>query len=302
MSLLNKIIKRQGELLLNRPSFAYAMVFLFAGLPFLTWLSVAIIAFLTLRLGPVSGAKALGVGVFSVLMVNLMLASLGPLQLTLIFFTFVPPFFAAWILRLTASWHTTAIFLILLVSLVVLYAHFFLPAFLLEEYNTLLNLLQAFQKNGVKLKSWVENKEQAINYILGIQNAFLLISSVGSLMVARAFQSRLFYPAGFKKEMLYFQASIFMLIPFCLLLLMGFFYHLPLALGLLPVWVLYFCAAGMSVLICLFAEHRALLVFSLLLIVVSFLPLIMLPLIVCIGALDTLFHFRQRFKMQKNSF
>ena len=299
MNLLNKFFHKQGELILNKPAFAYAMVFLFAGLPFLTWVSVSIVAFLTLRLGPITGLKALGVSVLSILLSNYLVSSLSLMTLVAIFFTIFPLFFAAWILRITASWNMVAIFLVLLTSITVIYAHFILPAFLMEEYNTLLNLLNTFQKNGAQLKSWLENKEQVINYILGIQAVFFLLSSLMSLMIARAFQAKLFYPAGFKQEMLHFQASMFMLLPFALLLV-GFYYHVSLSFSLLPTWILYFCAAGMSVLICLFAAHRSLLVFSLLIIAVSMLPLFIFPLVVSIGVLDSFLNFRQRFKKHKS--
>lgn len=295
MNLLNNFIQRQGELILNKPTFAYALVFLFAGLPFLTWISVSIMALITLRKGVHDGAKMLAIGLLGLLVAILLSSKPNLTQLTYMLLTYVPAFIGAWLLRVTGKWDASTTVLILFASIVVVYFHFFPPAILLAEYKILVSLIQEYEKEGMQLKSWLSNKDQVVAYLLGLKATLFLISTFGSLILARAFQAKLFYPAGFKLEMLGLKSKSFMVVPLGFILL-GLYYNTPLSLSLAPIWALYFAACGLSTLICMFASHRALVVFLLLLAALIFLPIFMLPLVISVGTLDSLFDFRRHYK------
>jgi hypothetical protein len=240
----------------------------------------------------------LGVGILGLAIAILINSKPNITQLTTMLLTYIPVFFAAWLLRVTGKWNASTIFLMLLASLAIFYFHFYPPEVLMIEYKMLLDLIQEYQKSGMQLKSWLNNKEQVIAYLLGLQTTLFLLTTFGSLMLARAFQSKLFYPVGFKLEMLALRANSLMLIPFGLILL-GLYYNYPLSLSLIPVWALYFAACGLSTLIYIFAANRALVVFLLLLTTILFLPIFMLPLVISVGTLDSLFNFRRHCKEGK---
>lgn len=293
-NLYNKTIRRQGELLLNRSNYAYALIVLFAGLPLMTWLSVAIAALITLRKGAEEGLKATGWGILGLLLATLLSSSFNVTNCLIVLLTFIPCFLSAWLLRVTAKWDTVTLSLVAFVSLLICFFFFYPPDFLVEEYHSLKVMIERLQSNGVELSSIVSDKSHMLAYLLGIQALSFVISLLSSLMLARAFQAKLFYPTGFREEMLALNVHPFAVIPF-LCIMAGLYWHAPLALALSPIWVLYTASAGVSVLITLFASHRIIITLSLLIIASALLPIVMLPILVSVGLIDSLVNFRTRF-------
>lgn len=297
--LFNNFIKQQGEHILRSPIYAYGLIVLFAVFPFMTWLSVSIIAFLTLRFGAATGAKALVVGLLTCSVMALFSASLSFSNQLIIMLTFLPCFFSAWLLRLSADWNIVAACLLVATSLVVMAFYYFPPNFLVEEYQLLLSMMKDFQSQGVKFALWLTNPVQAQAYLLGVQAASSFLSALMSLVVARAMQASLFYPAGLKKELLSYRAYTIMLVPFAAVLL-GLYMHATLALSLMPIWVIYFSAAGYSTLAVVWAANQPFLMFALLVMVTLLLPRIFVPFIVSVGILDNILHFRSKFNKRSS--
>ncbi|MCX7114553.1 MAG: hypothetical protein NTW08_01365 [Gammaproteobacteria bacterium] len=291
---LNKTIHQQGALILNRPRYAYALIALLAALPLLTWLSVSIMALITLRKGAQDGIKAANVGMAGLLLLTLLTASLNGSNLFIIAFTFLPCFLMAWLLRVTSTWKPVCLFLITLASLLVCVFHFYPPTLLVVEYQELHTIMQHLQGDGLKLPSWLVDKPHMLAYLLGVQSLSFILSTLTALMLARAMQAKLFYPDGFKKEMLSLQIYPWATIPF-LLVMIGLYQHNALALCLTPIWILYMASAGLSVLICIFAPHRVVITLFFLLLATALLPIVFLPLIIIAGISDSFLHLRTRY-------
>src|SRR3990167_7285412 len=143
MNFLQKFVQTQGALILNKPPYAYALIVLFAVVPLMSWFSVSIAALITLRNGPDAGIKAMGVGMLILILDSFLTTStLTITQATILIFTYLPTYVAALILRSTASWRMTTLFLLLLSSAIIFYFYFFTPQFLIEQYQLLQQLIQ----------------------------------------------------------------------------------------------------------------------------------------------------------------
>lgn len=298
--LINKVIFRQSELILNRPHYAYALIVLFTLLPFMTWLSVSIVALVTLRKGLHDGINAAGIGTLSLLISILLLSKASVFTILIGFLTFVPTTIGAYILRVSARWEWVAIcfmgFMSLLIGIVYLYP----PDILLSEYQALEVMLKRLQEDGVRLSSFLMTPSYMMAYLLGIQGLSFGLSILTPIMIGRMIQAKIFYPSGFKNEMLNFSMSPMMTLPFIIVML-GLYYKNILALSLSPLWVCYAASAGLSVLIHLFASHRVLLTTCLILTATILLPIVMLPSLCMIGVLDTVIKFRTRYASFVNS-
>src|SRR3990167_1588930 len=292
MNLFDKTLAKQGQLLLNKENYAYILVILFSGLPFLSWIALTIIALVTLRKGYEEGLKTLGIGVFTALITYYIVSANHTFAFSKVLFTFIPIYLSAVILRATAKWRDVIIAMLCLASLVIIYLFYFPPGIIFKIYDLLLVVLKENKDTALQYKAWLTNKNETMAYILGIQALVFVLSNFSVLMLARAIQAKLFYPQGFKHEMLNIRANpLALALVSCMFI--GFYFKNAIFISLLPIWLAYFCGSGISILIYIFATDRALVVFLLLLILLSFLPIFMLALLASIGALDCLINFRE---------
>lgn len=294
MSAISQAFHKQVKLLLDNQQYSYILVALLVVVPFMTWLAVTIVALITLRKGASIGFKAMTYGLLSFMFVTFLTKWPALPAIAVIFLTFFPCYIAALLLRATAKWEWVAYFMVGLTTLIVLLLNLKTPGFLIDQYHALQNMMKELQGNHVQVTGFFSESSQVIAYLLGIQALTFMISIISTLMIARAVQSNLFYPGGFKREILSFQAHPIMIFPL-LLMLYGAYEHMPIAISLLPAWCFYFVAAGLSMLLSSFSTRSPILIFVLLLISMFLLPFVMLPIILSIGILDSFFHFRQRF-------
>lgn len=294
MSMLSKAIYTQIRMLLENERQTYIMTALLTVVPFLSWIAVAIMAFITLRKGARPGFYTMLCGLAAFLFTTFLITSLKPAAIVTILLTFVPCYLAALVLRVTASWGWTVTSLLSFATITVLLLNISTPDFLVAQYHVLQGMLKELQHNDVQLTGFLGSPSQIMAYLLGIQSLVYLISILSTLILARALQSKLFYPEGFKQEILSFEAHPLMVFPLCLILF-GAYQHTPVAISLLPSWVLYFVCAGLSLMIAQFKNKKPLLILVLLLIPMVLLPLVVLPTIAGIGIIDSFFHFRRRF-------
>ncbi|WP_133131394.1 hypothetical protein [Legionella yabuuchiae] len=156
---------------------------------------------------------------------------------------------------------------------------------ILMELNAESNLLQLLgDDHGI-------NPLIVANFLLGIQTAGLVFSSLFSLMIARWVQSLAYYPGGFSQEMRNFRADKIGLL-FLSMLLIAAYFEIMIAVNLLPLVMFYFFLAGLSLGYNLLAQKKPLGTFLLLITPVILLPYVMMPLYLVFGSLDSLFNFR----------
>lgn len=258
------------------------------------WLSVTIIALITLRRGWQDGGWLMA----PVMVVNLTVNLLNTTPTFALFnavLLFVPCYLAAYLLRALESWQAVAWFFIMLVVLMAVIVQNMMPDFVLAQYQYFLKVLRELDPNG-PLIGYIDHKpgmNQMIiaSYCLGIQAVSLILSSLFSLLLARSIQSRLFYPGEFRQEMLRFRADKLGLLLLTLLVIAAWQQSL-MAMSILPLLVFYFLLAGLSLSLNLMTKQKLKYSALILMVPLLFVPFIMLPVFVIFGSLDSLFNFR----------
>ena len=292
---LTDFIDKHGQLLLKNDKHVLLHVIVLALLPYTAWLSVALLALITLRKGGRQGANLLGPVIAANVLLSLILGA--PIAVALInaWLLFVPCYAAACVLRATANWRAVAGLFLLLVIIVVLSLQLFMPDMIMAQYLYLQSVLQSMPTESAVL-SFIHDKTAAnpsvfANYLLGFQAVGVVSSAVFPLLLARSVQSRLFYPGEFKKEMLSFRAE-----KIGLLLLFALFFGVSqqntFAMSLLPLFLFYFLLAGLSLSFKILEKQKPMRATVLLLAALFLLPLVMLPVYVIFGLLDSVFNFR----------
>lgn len=284
---------RQEQLILSQRYVAISYALAFSCLPFTSWLSVVIVALITLRKGCLEGMMLLLPVVvlhcvYSIATLPFAAAVLNTLIL------FVPCYLAAGVLRFTASWQAVACFFFLCVSLSVILIQFFVPELVIAQYQYVLEILKVSHHGAVSqmLNETSNVSQQSLaSYTFGVQLLSVVFSTMLSLVVARSMQSRLFNPGGFRQELMLFSATRFSLAIVLILCLAALKDNLV-AMMLLPLVIFYFLLAGLSLSAKVLAQKNARLVFFVLIAPLLVLPFVMVPLYGAIGLLDGLFNFK----------
>ncbi|KTD49516.1 membrane protein [Legionella rubrilucens] len=290
------LLQKQGHFLLQNEKYAWFLTAVLAVIPFTAWVSLSVMALVTLRKGWASGCQCLIIG----LTVSLCMAEMttsSPYLLSTIALTYLTCYMGACLLRATASWQKVAVFIISLATVVILLVHSLASEFILAQYKMVQEMLKALDQGNV-IASLLEhqppeNQVSLANYLLGIKAISVLLSAVFSLLVARAVQSMLFYPGGFKREVMAFRANSAAVV-LLLVCLYGVYQHNPVLLSCLPLFFVYLMAAGISLSLSLLAQKRRLAFWVLLLMPIVVVPYIMLPVYVLFGSIDSLFNLRAR--------
>ncbi|ASQ45986.1 hypothetical protein [Legionella clemsonensis] len=301
MTRFGELLRKQGRFLLENETYALIYIAILALVPFAAWLSVAVIALITLRKGWGAGFKGLMAGVLT----SLLLSSLS-LSWSLAFITavmaFLPCYLTAGVLHSTTSWRIAMSFIVLQALIGILLLHWFAPAFIAEQYQFIQAVLK--QLKGDEVIADVLNTPGALNsavianYVIGIQAVSIILSAIASLMLARSVQSGLFYPGGYRQEMLEFRASASG-VALLVIAVIGTYQEIPLAISALPVLAVYYAGAGISIgFNALNKGRRGIGRLVLLLIPLILLPFVIIPIYVILGALDSLFNFRLRLSVK----
>ena len=294
MNWLSGVIRKQGYVLLENSRHAMLHAVALSLLPYTAWISVTIIALITLRKGWQQGFVILA----PVILANFALSLVSTtvvIALVNALLVFVPCYLAACVLRTTTSWRAVSGLFFLQVLVAVLLLQTFMPDYIMAQYLYLQTVFREVQTDSTLL-AFINDKtglNQMIlaNYLLGLQAVGVVFSAALSLMLARSVQSQLFYPGGFKSEMLRFRGDKVSLLLMAILLFAAS-QHSMLAISLVPMLVFYFLLAGLSLSFNIFAKQKLRYSIVLLVATLFLLPFVMLPVYVIFGSLDSLFNFR----------
>lgn len=290
---VNGLLGKQGKKILENNRYALLCAVFLVFFPYTTWLSLAIIALVTLKKGWHDGALLLmpvATAYFGVLLIRepTLVAVINTLL------TFLPAFLAACVLGLFASWRAVAGLFALLVALSAIILQMTLPEFVVTQYQYLITAIQQARPDLVAdiLKDPTQfGAVKIANYFFGFQLISVVVSALLPLAIARRIQAQLYNPGGFRQELLALRGNKIGLFCLCLLLLAASQQQL-IAMNVLPLFVFYFLLAGLSLCFHLLSEKKIrgrVLLLSVPLIV---LPFVMLPVYVMIGSLDSLFNLR----------
>lgn len=293
MSHVNGFIRQQGQKLLdsNRHALLYAV--LLALIPYTTWLSLAIIALVTLKKGWREGAMLL-MPVMTAFLTCSMVVAPTLLAISNTVLAFIPCYLAACVLGLTASWRAVAGVFLLLLSVSAMVFQIVMPDFITAQYQYLYAAMSQLHPEVLpRVITDVNGSNQLIlaNYWFGLQLASLVVSALMPLTLARSVQSQLYYPGGYRQEMHSLRgnkAGLMLLILVLIAAHQGRF----IAMNILPLLVMYFLIAGLSVSFCALAGKKIRGTPLILVTPLVLVPFVMLPVYVILGSLDSLFNLR----------
>lgn len=263
-------------------------------LPFTGWLASSLIALVTLRKGVKAGAMlVIPAMIAQFIVLNTTLSAEGAFMGSAL--SFIPCYLAAGVLAYTTRWRYVACMLFVLVLFAICLLHLLQPELIIQQYLFLLETLRQLQFENILsvLDKHTNSTDQAIfaNYFIGIQAAGIAVSALVSLVFARFLQSRMFYPEGFKQEMRLLRAKKVDLL-FFIVTLFAAKQHYLLAVDMLPLLMLFFIVAGLSLWFDCMSIKGMFVPMLVLSVGLGFFPQILLPVYVLIGLLDSVVNFR----------
>lgn len=302
MAWLSGFIRKQGQLILSNDLFALFSTVLLVILPYSSWLAASVVALVTLRKNLKTGGLLLVAAVFTnFMMLNTALSVNGAIIGSLL--SYVPCYLAACVLRFSQSWRVVFGALFLLVLLLMCLLHSLHPEFILQQYAYLREMLTQlhFENTFFMLSKGISATEQTIfaNYLVGIQAAGVTLSALVSLAFARFIQSKLYYPEGFKQEMRMIRGVRGDLIVLITVLLAAKQHYL-IAIDVLPVIVVFFFIAGVSLWFDCMTMQSMFMPILVLSVALGAFPHVMLPVLVLFGSLDVLVNFRLYLRNRAN--
>lgn len=292
MMRLGDFIIKQSQILLENKRHAILYAVILSVLPFASWLSVALVALVTLRKGAKFGFEVM---IPALVVHSVPLMMLVPLDSVLIntLIAYLPCFVAAIALRETRGWQAAFGVLFLLVLIGCLGIQFLVPDFVVDQFNQFKAVLEQYQEYQKLVDSGADGASAFIlaQLFFGIQILSVLVSSIISLIFARSIQAKLFNPGGFREELLAFRCG-----RLSFLALVGVsiasYYQIPLAINLLPSVLAYFLLSGFGLAYFVLARKRQVRIVILLLLLVLLKPSVVLFAYIVFGSLDSLFNFR----------
>ena len=201
---------------------------------------------------------------------------------------------------MSASWQAVAGALLLLVTLAALGVQQCVPDWVLAQYKLLQSLILTDQSQQVTSQlKWLKEMSGTselimANCLFGFQMLSGVMSVFVSLIMARALQSRLYYPKGFAKEMLAFRGNRLSCMMF-LIIALGAWQLNVVAINVVPVFALFYLMAGLSICASLLMGKTARFTGVLLVVPLMVVPFVMVPMYIVIGLLDGLFNLRVAF-------
>jgi hypothetical protein len=285
-------IIRQSKALLENKQYAIVCASIISILPFASWLSVALVALITLRKGAKSGFEVM---LPALIIHSVPLMMLVPVESALIntLVAYIPCYIAALSLRKTAHWQMVFGVFFLQALIGFLLIQFLVPDFVIDQYAQLKKIVthyeeyqQLFDTSTGGLSSFI-----LAQLFFGIQILSVIVSAIVSLMFARSIQAKLFMPGGFKQELIDFRSD-----KISFLVLLGIsiasYYEISFALNLLPLLLCYFLISGFSLAYFVLARKKQVRVFILLCLLILLKPNFVLFAYIVFGSLDSLFNFR----------
>lgn len=303
------LLRRFTDFILQNRAYAMGTAFVLSLFPlFGASLGILIAAFITLRKGAFEGTLVL-CAVFVPYLLSYALAppSTQPQMLMIATLTIIAINILTWllalILRRYGNWNWV-IEVSILAGVVLIFAiHLIFPdlqnwwsAQLTSYLNKTASMLEQFAPEGDAARgemqaSIVANMKQ---YVTGFVIASIILNALLQLIIARWWQAIMFNPGGLRQELYAIRLSYVSASVFIAILALAYAGN-ALGLDMMPVMVIAFCAAGLSLIHCILAAKNAgWFWLALVYLGMLFLFPMGVVLVAMVGLLDSLFNIRQR--------
>lgn len=290
----NNFVLSQFNWLLGQPTLAILLVAMLAVVPLTMWLSLMILALITLRKEWLCGVQCLIAALTILLCRAAMTGTMFETWLTSVPIYLVT-YVSAWLLKRFINWQLVALTLTGLALVSILMMEWSFKPYILQHYLALLQLIQSIDVNHIMANVVNQNDAQIqltfAHYFLGIRIVSLLLSGIFPVIMARSIQSQLFNPAGFHREMNNFRASQLLVIVFILCMAVAYKGNL-IAMSFFPILFVYVMLAGLSLALNLLAHKKNSMRYAMLVLPIIFLPSIVLPVFALFGSIDSILNLR----------
>lgn len=238
-------LSKLGEFLLQGRREAAIAAMLTAAIPFMGWLSLAIVAFITLRKGAKNGLFVAAWSIIpAVISAYLMTNSLAITTETL--FSYLLVWSLALLLRATASWRYVLEISFGVCLVIIIFFYWLIPD--LNQIYTQY-LLDVYRSAGTSPETFADAQEfikEIVYYLLGVQTSLYMLHILFALVVGRGIQAVLFNPGGLSQDLKIIRLDIGILILAIVFLGFGLKMSYNWAFGVLPVFLILYLIAGLS--------------------------------------------------------
>ncbi len=292
-------MKRDGFILqqvrktLEHERYALVAVVALTLIPYMSWLAMTILSLVALRKGTKQASLLVMPAITAHTLVGLM-STVWTVAVVDALIQVVPCFLAALVLRATNSWKAVASFFFCALMMAAILIHLALPKLIDAQWMYLESILRNLDAGVALLDAWHAKHISvtvAANYLFGVQSACLIAALVTPIGFARSLQAQLFYPGGFRQEMLNFRGDKYGLVVLAVLGVAAYADH-TLAMNGLPMLLLYFALAGLSLIAFAFSHLKPWKMTLLLMLPFFFMVKGIMLVYVLLGCLDSLVNCR----------
>lgn len=287
-----QFIIKQSKVLLENKQQALLFAVIFSILPLAAWLSVSLVALVTLRRGSRAGFEVLLPALIMHSVPLMMMVSLGSALINTLV-AYIPCYVAAIYLRNTSNWHVVSIVFLLQALCVFIPMQVFAPDFTVNQLTHFKQLLSHYPEYAQSLSASTQDISSFLlaQLFLGFQVLSVVFSALLSLLFARSIQAKLFVPGGLKAELTNFRSGrpgFFILMAVSL----GSYYEIACAINVLPLILVYFFLSGLNLIYFLVMNKWSRRVLLLLILLSILQPILVFCAFFILGSLDSLFNFR----------
>ena len=290
---VNGFIHQQAIRILENNRYTFVLAVLFALMPYTTWLSLSIIALVTLRKGWREGALLL-MPVMTAYFARSLAYTPTLVAIINTLLTFLPCYLATCVLGRMASWLSVAGFFCLLSAFCVILLQTLMPDLVSAQFQYVSSVIREAHPDAFSLfVNDTSGFSQPVlaNYLFGLQLVGVVFAATLPMALARSVQSQLYYPGGFKQEMHGLRSNktglLMMIIVF-----IAVSQNKVIAMNLLPLFIFYFLLAGLSLSAHALGKKNIRGANLLLVTPILLVPVVMIPVYVILGSLDSLFNLR----------
>lgn len=292
MKRLGEFVNNQSKILLENKQHAILYAVALSMLPFASWLSVALVALVTLRRGAKAGFEVM---IPALVIHSVPLMMVVPLDSVLVntLITYIPCYMMALVLRNTRSWQ--AVFGMIFFQMLAgcLLVQILAPDFIVNQFNQFKAIFADYPEYQQLFAASTEGMSSIVltQLFFGIQLFTVVVSTILSLAFARSIQAKLFNPGGFREELVAFRCGKLAFIVLTTVLIASY-YEIPLAINVLIITLTYFILSGFGLAYFVLAREQQLRVAVILMLLVLLKPALVLFAYLVFGSLDSLFNLR----------
>lgn len=296
---------KAGHQLLQNELYPLLLVSILALVPLTTCFIPIIIALIALKQGSYPGLKVLIIGT-AITLFTVKNSMVSAYYLPNIITIFSLSYFSALLLRMTENLKKVSMALVAIGLVWIVVLQMFFADYILQQIKILMSAvvhalpIENLPKELISFTAVSFKGDRVLaNFLLGINTTYMVFSAFFSMLIARFWQAKLFYPQGFRQEILTFRASYVGFILFAISLFCYRYTDSAIAKSCIILLINYLTMAGMYIVFVIVLNINRGYKLILFLFSLVFFKLT-LPIYVLLGSIDSFYDIRMRFLNASN--